>query len=233
MENKLMRRNIALIPAAGVGARMGAEYPKQYLAINGMPLIDHAIRAFEYHPEIEQTYVVIAPEDGYWDGYNWSRFSKLRVLRQGGATRAGSVLNGLICMADDVAEDDWILVHDAARPCISAHLLDRLIREVSEDAVGGILAQPIADTLKRADTTGRIAETVPRAAMWAAQTPQMFPYALLRRALEHAGSAVTDEASALESLGLQPKLVESDMTNLKVTYPQDLAVASWLLSRAG
>jgi 2-C-methyl-D-erythritol 4-phosphate cytidylyltransferase len=226
-----MPEHIALLPAAGVGARMGVDLPKQYLAIAGRPMIWHAIRAFERHAAIRRIYVAIAPEDGYWDSYDWTGFSKLRVLRCGGATRAATVLNTLSAMAADVVLDDWILVHDAARPCLTAAMLDRLLLEVGGDAVGGILAQPVADTLKRADGAGRIAETVPRAAMWGAQTPQMFPHGLLRRALEQAGTAVTDEASALEALGLHPRLVASDMTNLKVTYPQDLEVATWLLTR--
>jgi 2-C-methyl-D-erythritol 4-phosphate cytidylyltransferase len=227
-----MPENFALLPAAGVGTRMAVDQPKQYLDIAGRPMIWHTIRAFERHPAIARVYVAIAPEDGYWNGYDWGGFGKLRVLRCGGDTRAATVRNSLQAIAGEVAADDWILVHDAARPCISAALLDRLLAEVIGDAVGGILAQPIADTLKRADTSGRIAQTVARSAMWGAQTPQMFHHALLLRALEHAGTEVTDEASALEALGLAPKLVESDMSNLKVTYPRDLEVAAWLLARA-
>ncbi len=227
-----MPDNFALLPAAGVGARMGVNLPKQYLDIAGRPMLWHTLRAFERHPAISRVYVAIAPEDGYWDGYDWSDFTKLRVLRCGGETRAATVLNSLRIIAGEVDAGDWMLVHDAARPCISAGLLDRLLHEVLGDPVGGILAQPVADTLKRADGAGRIAETVPRAGMWGAQTPQMFHHALLLKALEQAGTDVTDEASALEALGLYPKLVESDMTNLKVTYPSDLEAAEWLLSRA-
>lgn len=227
-----MPEYFALLPAAGVGARMGVDQPKQYLDIAGRPMLWHAIQAFERHPAIARVYVAIAPEDGYWDAYDWSACAKLRLLRRGGATRAETVLNSLNAMAGEVAPDDWILVHDAARPCVSRALLDRLLAEVSNDRVGGILAQPVADTLKRADAAGRIAQTVPRAAMWGAQTPQMFHHALLLKALAHAGTEVTDEASALEAIGLMPKLVESDLSNLKVTYPRDLEVAAWLLARA-
>jgi 2-C-methyl-D-erythritol 4-phosphate cytidylyltransferase len=227
-----MPDNFALLPAAGVGARMGVNRPKQYLDIAGKPMIWHAIRAFERHPAIARVYVAIAPEDGYWDSFDWTGFDKLKLLRQGGETRAATVLNSLRAIAHEVDGNDWIWVHDAARPCISAALLDRLLAEVSDDRVGGILAQPVADTLKRADAKGRIAETVPRAAMWAAQTPQMFRHALLLQSLEHAGTTITDEASALEAMGLAPRLVESDSTNLKVTYPRDLDVAAWLLSGA-
>jgi 2-C-methyl-D-erythritol 4-phosphate cytidylyltransferase len=124
-----------------------------------------------------------------------------------------------------------MLVHDAARPCLSQALLDKLLTRLDADPIGGILAAPVADTLKRQAGDGRIAATVPRAGLWGAQTPQMFRHAMLTRALEHVGNEVTDEASAIESLGLAPQLVESDLTNLKVTYPRDLDVAEWLLGR--
>lgn len=224
----------ALLPAAGVGARMGAEHPKQYLDIHGHPMIWHAIQAFERHPRVSRVYVVISPEDAWWPGYDWSGFAKLRLLRCGGATRAESVLNGLAAMAEDVDARDWILVHDAARPCLSRERLDQLLDEVSADPVGGILAAPVADTLKRGDgaeNSARIAETVPRAGLWGAQTPQMFRHGLLREALEKAGNHVTDEASALELMGLSPRLVASDLGNLKVTYPLDLELARYLLAR--
>jgi 2-C-methyl-D-erythritol 4-phosphate cytidylyltransferase len=235
-----MPRKFALLPAAGVGARMGAGHPKQYLDIHGQPLIWHAIRAFDGHPAIDRTYVVLSTEDGWWGRYDWSAFSRLTVLRCGGSSRAESVLNGLRAMAADaegVAAADWVLVHDAARPCLSRQLLDKLLAALADDPVGGILATPVADTLKREgggqDQAGRIRETVSRERLWGAQTPQMFPHGLLTRALEQAGTAVTDEASAVEALGLSPRLVESDLTNLKVTYPRDLEVAAWLLGRAG
>jgi len=226
-----MPRHYALLPAAGVGARMGAEHPKQYLAIHGRPMIWHAIRAFEQHAAIARIYVVISSQDGWWDGYDWSAFAKLVVLRCGGMTRAESVLNGLRACATEVEDDDWMLVHDAARPCLSQALLDKLLAQLDADPVGGILATPVADTLKRQTEDGRIAETVPRAGLWGAQTPQMFRHAMLLQALEKVGGEVTDEASAIEALGFTPKLVESDLTNLKVTYPRDLDVAAWLLGR--
>lgn len=226
-----MPRFFSLLPAAGVGARMGAESPKQYLPLAGHTMLWHAINAFERADAVERTYVVLSPEDRYWDRYDWSALGKLKVLRCGGATRAESVLNGLHGIAGEVSENDWILVHDAARPCLGQGLLDKLLAELASDPVGGILAAPVADTLKRQTATGRIAETVPREGLWGAQTPQMFPHGLLLRALEHAGTAVTDEASAVEALGLSPRLVESDMTNLKVTFPRDLEVAEWLLGR--
>jgi len=222
-------RYLALLPAAGVGARMGATHPKQYLEILGHPMIWHAIRAFERHPGICRTYVVISPEDAWWGNYDWSAFKKLTVLRRGGGTRAESVLNGLVAIADEVGAEDWVLVHDAARPCLSQVLLDKLMNELADDPVGGILAAPVADTLKREGQRGHIAETVPRVGLWGAQTPQMFRHGQLRKALEQAGNQVTDEASALELIGLAPRLVESDLGNLKVTYPLDLKLAALLL----
>lgn len=226
-----MPRHFALLPAAGVGARMGADHPKQYLHIHGRPMIWHAIRAFD-HPAIAWVYVVISREDGWWDRYDWSAFPRLTVLRRGGTTRAESVLNGLGAMAEEggVAADDWVLVHDAARPCLSRALLDKLFSELDGDEVGGILAAPVADTLKREGEARRIQETVSRDRLWGAQTPQMFPHGLLTRALLQVGKRVTDEASAVEAMGLAPRLVESDLANLKVTYPRDLEVAAWLLA---
>jgi len=225
-----MMKRFALLPAAGVGARMGAGHPKQYLDILGRPMIWHALDAFQRHAAIAGVHVVLSAEDGWWNAYDWSGFDKLRVWRVGGATRAQSVLNGLAAIADELSADDWVLVHDAARPCLSQALLDKLIAEVDDDAVGGILAMPVADTLKRAADAARIAETVPRAGLWAAQTPQMFRHGLLRAALERAGAEVTDEASALELAGYAPRLVESDTANLKVTYPRDLELARLLLA---
>jgi 2-C-methyl-D-erythritol 4-phosphate cytidylyltransferase len=194
-------------------------------------MIWHAINAFEQHAAITRIYVVISQQDEWWDSYVWSAFSKLIILRCGGATRAESVLNGLRACAADVNADDWMLVHDAARPCLSAELLDKLLVQLESDPVGGILATPVADTLKRQTADGHIAATVPRAGLWGAQTPQMFRHGLLLRALECVGRDVTDEASAIEALGLAPKLVESDLTNLKVTYPRDLEVAAWYVER--
>ncbi len=225
-----MPRYLALIPAAGVGARMGAAHPKQYLEIHGRPMIWHAIRAFERHAAIERVHVVISADDAWWGGYDWTAFGKLAVWRCGGATRAESVLNGLGAVAGETSPDDWVLVHDAARPCLSRAMLDKLLRELADDPVGGILAARVADTLKREGEGGRIGETVPRAGLWGAQTPQMFRHGALRAALERAGTQVTDEASAMECLGMAPRLVESDASNLKVTFPRDLELAALLLA---
>jgi len=217
----------ALVPAAGFGARMGNELPKQYLDLAGRPMIWHALSTLCANPNIKTVFVVLAPEDEYFARYDWSHCSgKLEPLYCGGATRAESVANGLL--ASELEPDDWVLVHDAARPCLSAHLLSRMIAELRDDPVGGILAVPVADTLKRGDLKQRIAHTEPREGLWQAQTPQMFRVGLLAQAL-HQCQSVTDEASAIEALGLHPKLVASDSSNFKVTYPQDIVLAELLL----
>jgi 2-C-methyl-D-erythritol 4-phosphate cytidylyltransferase len=218
----------ALVPAAGGGSRMGAERPKQYLPLAGSPLIRHALATLCAVPAIERVYVVLAPDDTFWPEAEFTELSaKLRVLRCGGATRAESVANGLRAMTD-VAGDDWVLVHDAARACLTVGHVEALIREVGDDPTGGILAVPVADTLKR-ESGGRIEATVPREKLWQAQTPQMFRHGLLTRALA-AAPAVTDEAGAIEALGLKPQLVAADATNLKVTFPLDLHLAEWILA---
>jgi len=218
----------ALVPAAGSGSRMGHELPKQYMALAGQPMIYHALATLCANPEITTVFVVLAPDDAHWRTYDWSKFGeKLQALFCGGQTRAESVLNGLL--ASELELDDWVLVHDAARPCLSAQQLARLLDELRNDDVGGLLAVPVADTLKRADAMQRVACTESRVGLWQAQTPQMFRTGLLVQALESAPS-VTDEASAVEALGLYPKLVNSDSSNFKVTYPQDLQMAELLLS---
>lgn len=217
----------ALVPAAGSGARMGGETPKQYLPLAGKPMLHHALAMLCGAPEIETVFVVLAPDDDQFRGYDWSALGeKLQPLYCGGATRAETVLNGL--MASELEPDAWVLVHDAARPCLSRNQLGRLIAELQADEVGGILAVPVADTLKRANAEQRIARTEDRDGLWQAQTPQMFRAGLLLEALE-AAPRVTDEASAIEALGLHPKLVASESTNFKVTYPQDMRLAELLL----
>jgi 2-C-methyl-D-erythritol 4-phosphate cytidylyltransferase len=217
----------ALVPAAGFGARMGIELPKQYLDLAGQPMIWHAISTLCACPDIKTVYVVLAPDDEYFLQYDWSHCEdKLAPLYCGGATRAESVANGLL--AAEMEPDDWVLVHDAARPCLTQQLLSRMIAELRDDPVGGILAVPVADTLKRADAQQRIACTEPREGLWQAQTPQMFRAGLLAGALAHC-KTVTDEASAIEAMGLQPKLVASDSSNFKVTYPHDIVLAELLL----
>ncbi len=225
-----MRKNYVLIPAAGSGSRMGSELPKQYLPLIDKPLIHHTLSVFVAHPAITSIFVVLSPDDVHWTDVD---SDKVTVLRCGGATRAESVLNGLQAMAGLVDAQDWVLVHDAARPCLTSELLDRLLLELSDDAVGGLLAVPVADTLKRAGPGRRVDHTEPREGLWRAQTPQMFPHGLLHRALRSIGTDTpTDEAQAIEFLGLSPKLVMGNGHNLKVTYPEDLAMAGLILGEA-
>jgi len=210
---------------------MGVALPKQYLEIAGAPMLQHAVRALCAHPKIEQVFVVLAADDAHFARYDWTSFdAKLRRLYCGGATRAESVLNGLRAIDPVSQPEDWVLVHDAARPCLAQAHLDALIAELAADEVGGLLAVPVADTLKRADVDARVIATEPRENLWQAQTPQMFRHGLLLRALETLGTDTpTDEARAIEHLGLKPKLVACDATNLKVTYPQDLQLAELIL----
>jgi 2-C-methyl-D-erythritol 4-phosphate cytidylyltransferase len=234
IDDNAMPRLIALIPAAGGGARIGAPVPKQYLPLAGRTLLHHAVSCLAGHARIEQIYVVLAPADGGFKAQDWSAFGERLVpLYCGGETRAASVRNGLIAINDAVAADDWILVHDAARPCLPRTSLDRLIAQVQGDATGGLLAVPVADTLKRADADQRVAATQPRAGLWQAQTPQMFRYRLLLEGLACMPLAeVTDEASAVERLGAKPRLVQGDPRNLKVTYPEDLRIAELIIADA-
>ncbi len=219
----------ALVPAAGFGARMGHELPKQYLPLAGKPMIAHALETLCACPELSTVFVVLSPGDTMFHDYDWSHCGeKLQPLYCGGDTRAESVANGLL--ASELEPDEWVLVHDAARPCLTQAHLSKLIDELRDDAVGGILAVPVADTLKRAEAPQRIACTEPRVGLWQAQTPQMFRVGLLAQALIQCKN-VTDEASAIEAMGLHPKLVASDSTNFKVTYPQDLRLAELLLKQ--
>lgn len=222
-------RRYGLIPAAGQGARLGGETPKQYLELRGEPMLMHAVRALVASPLIEVAFVVLSPDDERYATHDWRTFGdRVAPLWCGGATRRDSVLNGLVAMANVVNPDDWVLVHDAARPCLARADVERLIEAVGEDENGGILAVPLADTLKRADEAQRIAATEPRERLWLAQTPQMFRHGTLLRALGSV-SAATDEASAVEALGLKPKLVPGSLRNLKVTYPADLSIADLMI----
>lgn len=212
---------------------MAAECPKQYLSLAGKPLIWHALKTLTSVAAIDRVFVVLAPDDALWGGFEWTEFAaRLTILHCGGATRAESVTNGLRAMRERVAANDWVLVHDAARCCLTPAHVEKLIAEVGDDPVGGLLAVPVADTLKRAQEGQRIAATVSRENLWQAQTPQMFRHGTLLDALEQA-PAVTDEASAIETQGLRPKLVAADATNLKVTYPLDLQLAEWILANRG
>lgn len=224
-----MQSHYAIIPAAGTGSRFGSDRPKQYQSLAGQPMLYHSLRTFCRSPYIDRVWVVLAPSDVWWRRYDWSSLGhKLETIFCGGETRSESVANGLLGAATAAHDDDWVLVHDAARPCLSQNLLAALCEELADDAVGGLLAIPVADTLKRAGDDQRVARTERRDGLWQAQTPQMFRYGLLRQALsEHPGG--TDEASAIEAAGHRPCLVRSEASNLKVTYPDDLRLAEMIL----
>lgn len=232
------RRYFAVIPAAGTGSRAGASMPKQYVEVAGKPMLVRTLDAFAAVAAIERIVVVIAPGDALFDGAvpAAARSDRVTAVRTGGATRAASVENGLAALDGIASDDDWVLVHDAARCGITVELIERLIVRVADDRVGGLLAVPLDDTVKRAamDETRRVADTVDRHGLWRAQTPQLFRYRLLVDALTNAranGLVVTDEASALEAVGRQALLVQGSARNFKVTTSDDLAMMDRLLSR--
>jgi 2-C-methyl-D-erythritol 4-phosphate cytidylyltransferase len=219
----------ALIAAAGIGRRFGAEAPKQYAMLDGKPVLAHAIERVQGAFPLQATYVALSSEDRWFD-----RATRLphRIvpLRCGGETRAATVRNALDALSG-VAPDDWIVVHDAVRPCTDAEALLRLRTSLADDPVGGLLAVPVASTLKSADHAGRCAGTVSREALWQAQTPQMFRYEVLRAALAQADiEHITDEAQAVETLGLRPRIVMGSRTNLKLTFPEDLGLVAAVLA---
>lgn len=226
-------RYVALIPAAGVGARMAAGSPKQYLPIGAKPMLRHTVDAFLSSPLIAHTYVVVSADDPFIDAVlpdASDGASRVTVLRCGGATRMESIRNGLHAVRATLADTDHVLVHDAARPGLNPALIERLITETGDHPAGGLLALPVVDTVKRRGDDG--IATVDRANLWLAQTPQMFSYALLCRALDAATdpAAITDDASAVEALGLAPRLVEGHPRNLKVTLPSDIRIAEMYLA---
>jgi 2-C-methyl-D-erythritol 4-phosphate cytidylyltransferase len=226
-------RFFGLIPAAGAGERMGLAMPKQYLKLLGRPMLYHGVKALLADGRIATVFVVLAPGDGEFRQHAWGEFGeRIAPLYCGGATRHDSVLNGLVAASSTVEPDDWMLVHDAARPCLGQQELQRLLDALATDEVGGILAVPVADTLKRADPAGRIQATAPREHLWQAQTPQMFRHGLLLEALGRTAK-LSDEAGAVEALGLKPKLVQGSTTNLKVTYAEDLQLAQTILASQG
>jgi 2-C-methyl-D-erythritol 4-phosphate cytidylyltransferase len=216
----------ALIPSAGTGARAGSSEPKQYRDIAGIPMVIHTLRAFGAVSRIKQGVVVVAPNDNFMMGlFEKYEISQFHVAQVGGAQRSDTVLAGLnTLLAQGAQSDDWVLVHDAARCLITPQQIEDLIDVVVRDSVGGLLAQPLSDTLKTAEQN-RVAGTLSRADKWLAQTPQMFRIGTLKLAIEQAGSSVTDESSAMELMGLHPLLVACDSHNFKVTYPQDFALA--------
>ena len=219
----------ALIPCAGRGTRAGSALPKQYHPVAGRALVLHTLAAFAGVPRISHCLVLLAPQDPWFADLDVSAMPDRRSIALGAATRAGTVAQGLGALRGLGARDHgWVLVHDAARCMVTPELIDRLIDACVGDAVGGLLAIPVSDTVKRT-AAGRVAETVDRSLYWLAQTPQMFRLGALASALLAAGDGVTDEASAIEAQGLAPRLVEGDRSNFKVTVAQDFIMAEAIL----
>ncbi len=222
-----------VIPAAGAGVRFGSNTPKQYLPLAGRTVIEWALRPFLARPDFPCIVVVLSPGDDRWEAVRPRTHRVLSV--PGGAERARSVLNGLEALEERARSDDWVLVHDAARPCLTDADLERLLGAVGEDDPGGLLAAPVQDTLKQAED-GRVLGTLDRGAIWRALTPQMFRIGALTDALRSAlaaGQPVTDECSAMERAGVQAKLVLGRADNIKLTRPEDLCLAAFILDRAG
>jgi 2-C-methyl-D-erythritol 4-phosphate cytidylyltransferase len=229
-----MSKVFAIVPAAGQGTRIGDAVPKQYIPIAGKPMMFYSIEALAAVSRIQAVCVVLSPLDRHWVQHDWSALpGKIEPLFAGGAHRSDTVANALAQLGERIAKDDWILVHDAARPCVTTELVEQFLDEVADDPVGGLLAMPLADTLKSADDNQRVAATVSRLNLWRAQTPQMFRHELLKRGLAQKRDA-TDESQAVESIGYSaPKLVQGTNGNIKVTFAEDLFLAETLLRRQG
>jgi 2-C-methyl-D-erythritol 4-phosphate cytidylyltransferase len=228
-----MTRHVVLIPAAGGSARFGGAVPKQYAPLAGVPVLARTLARLHEALAPDAMFVALTPDDVHFDRMP-ARPAGVAALRCGGGTRAATVRNALAVLAGSCGDDDWILVHDAARPCVPRDALARLVLHLRDDETGGLLAIPVADTLKRGDGDAdapRVAATVARAGLWQAQTPQMFRFGVLRRAFAaESALACTDEAQAVEALGLAPRLVRGSPANLKITYPEDLALAAAILA---
>lgn len=217
----------AVVPAAGIGSRMAAGMPKQYLEVCGRTVLEHALQQFCDHPAIQAVAVAIAGDDHRWAQLGISRHCKVRRV-EGGIERMHSVLNGLMRLETEAQPDDWVLVHDAARPCIRSADISRLVNQLEQHAVGGLLGWPVRDTMKRVNDADEITATIDRSQLWHALTPQMFRLQALKDALQQAiadDAVVTDEAQAMERLGLQPKFVKGAPDNIKITLNTDLALA--------
>jgi 2-C-methyl-D-erythritol 4-phosphate cytidylyltransferase len=225
-------RFLGLIPAAGHGSRMGADIPKQYLRLGSRTLLEHSVAALMSDARVERVLIVVSPSDRHAAALPFPR--NVRVAPVGGASRAESVRNGLLALASEVEKDDRVLVHDAARPCLSAQDLSALIDAAGSRDAGGLLAAPLADTLKRVDGTA-VTGTVERTGLWRAQTPQLFPFGILLRAFESCRDlhAVTDESTAVERLGFKPQVVNAIDANLKLTTPDDWPLAEAILKASG
>ena len=222
----------AVIPAAGIGKRMGVDVPKQYLSLCGKMVIDWSIQTLLNHPGIESATVALAAEDDIWPATTSAEDPRVEWVT-GGEERSHSVLNALQSLLHHVPDDDWVLVHDAARPCVLEQDLSRLM-QLADRGTGGLLGVPVHDTMKRTDSHMRVTATIDRSRLWHAQTPQMFRLGLLHGALKSslaAGVAVTDEASAMEWGGHFPQMVEGSASNIKITRQSDLWLAEFYLAR--
>lgn len=220
-----------VMPAAGVGSRFGAQQPKQYAPLHGRTVLEWSLSLFLADPRCKGISLALAPNDAHWPAVA-SRIASVLTVH-GGPTRSDSVLNALRALESRAGSNEWVLVHDAARPCLQSSELESLLTTLESHAVGGLLATPVADTLKRATDSREVEQTVERNGMWRALTPQMFRYGLLRDALESAartGRAPTDEAQAVEWAGMRPLLVQGLATNIKITTTDDLVIADALLS---
>jgi 2-C-methyl-D-erythritol 4-phosphate cytidylyltransferase len=225
----------AIVPAAGSGSRMRAALPKQYLPLLGRPVIHHSLERLSAHPRVRGIMVGLAPDDNQWARFPVAS-TKLLGTFIGGATRAQTVLNGLAALSGHAGPDDWVMVHDAVRPCVRLQDLDHLIATATSNPDGGLLAMPVSDTIKRGDTSPRSLETVPRSNLWRALTPQLFPLKRLESALKQSlalGVDVTDEACAVEAAGGRPLLVPGHTDNIKITIPEDLPLAEFYLRQQG
>ncbi len=223
----------AVVPAAGVGRRMGNPTPKQYLELSGRPVIEHTLETLLACPRLDGVYVAVSAQDEWWSDIAVAKHPQV-VRVDGGAERCHSVLNALNLLQQSAALDDWVLVHDAARPCLRMQDLEHLIDQLQEHPVGGVLGVPVRDTMKRADSQAAITETVSRDGLWHAYTPQMFRLGPLHQALEQAiakGLTVTDDASAMELAGVTPVMVEGHDDNIKITRPEDLSLAEFYLKQ--
>lgn len=221
-----------VIPAAGTGSRMGVEMPKQYVTFEGKTILEYTIDTWLNYPLIEKVCVALHRQDNYWKNLSVASNKKI-ITCYGGDVRVHSVLECLSALELHAADNDWVLVHDAVRPCVTQYFIDNLISKVGDHPVGGILGIPCRDTIKRV-RDAEVIETVSRENLWRAQTPQMFRYGLLKKALEKCideNVSVTDESLALERIGLKPLMVEGSPSNIKITFPGDLALAEVFLKR--
>ena len=241
--SSLKKKYWAVIPAAGVGKRMGSKIPKQYLPLAGKTVLEQTLNVFIQHPDISGIVLAVTEGDPYWQelsaNYNQAHChqekAKPVIIASGGQERCYSVLNALNELSLYASDNDWALVHDAARPCLTSNDIDQLITKLSDSTAGGLLGLPMADTVKRCDKQQNVTATVDRSELWRALTPQMFPLKLLKDALTYAienNALVTDEASAIELQGLKPKIIEGQPGNIKITHPGDLQLAELFFANA-